>query len=42
VLHDGSHAGMGAERSQSVEATRMILDDHPPATLRYVTVDAWG
>ncbi len=41
LLHDGSHLAMGADRSQSVEATRLILERYPPAKIRYVTVDAW-
>ncbi len=42
LLHDGGHLAMGADRSQSVEATRMILDRHPVARIRYVKVDAWA
>jgi peptidoglycan-N-acetylglucosamine deacetylase len=42
LLHDGGHVAMGADRSQSVEATRMILERHAPAGRRYVTVDAWS
>jgi peptidoglycan/xylan/chitin deacetylase (PgdA/CDA1 family) len=42
LLHDGGHLTIGADRSQSVEATRLILEAHPPATVRYVTVDAWN
>jgi peptidoglycan/xylan/chitin deacetylase (PgdA/CDA1 family) len=42
LLHDGGHAGMGADRSQSVEATQGILAQHAPGKVRYVTVDAWG
>ncbi|HEX4312278.1 MAG TPA: polysaccharide deacetylase family protein [Acidobacteriaceae bacterium] len=41
LLHDGGHLVLGAERSQSVEATRMILERRSPRTIRYVTVDAW-
>ncbi len=41
VLHDGSHTALGADRSQTVEATRQILDRHPPASTQYRTVDAW-
>ncbi|HVT97119.1 MAG TPA: polysaccharide deacetylase family protein [Acidobacteriaceae bacterium] len=41
LLHDGGHAALGADRSQSVEATRNILERHPPGTVRYVTADAW-
>lgn len=42
LLHDGGHVAMGADRSQSVEATRMILERHAPGRVRYVTVDAWN
>jgi len=33
---------MGADRSQSVEATRLILERYPPAKIHYATVDAWA
>lgn len=39
LLHDGGHLGIGADRSQSVEAARLVLERHPA---RYVTVDAWA
>jgi peptidoglycan-N-acetylglucosamine deacetylase len=42
LLHDGGHLAMGADRSQSVEATRMILERHAPGKIRYITVDAWA
>jgi peptidoglycan/xylan/chitin deacetylase (PgdA/CDA1 family) len=42
LLHDGGHLAMGADRSQSVEATRLILERYRPATIRYVTVDSWA
>jgi peptidoglycan/xylan/chitin deacetylase (PgdA/CDA1 family) len=42
LLHDGGHSSFGTDRSQSIEATRMILDRRPPGETRYVTVDAWG
>lgn len=42
LLHDGGHLELGADRSQSVEATRMILERHAPGTTHYLTVDAWG
>lgn len=42
LLHDGGHLAMGADRSQSVEAARTILETHPPGPTRYVTVDAWA
>lgn len=41
LLHDGGHLALGADRSQSVEATRMILERNRPGSTRYVTVDAW-
>ncbi|HTX40914.1 MAG TPA: polysaccharide deacetylase family protein [Acidobacteriaceae bacterium] len=41
LLHDGGHLAMGADRSQSVEATRLLLERHPPGSIRYLTVDAW-
>ncbi len=40
LLHDGGHLAMGADRSQSVEATRMLIERYPAK--RYVTVDAWS
>ncbi|MGB7135110.1 MAG: polysaccharide deacetylase family protein [Acidobacteriaceae bacterium] len=42
LLHDGGHLAMGANRSQSVEATRIILDRHPLASTRYSRVDVWA
>jgi len=42
LLHDGGHLAMGADRSQSVKATRMILEGHAPGKVRYVTADAWA
>ena len=42
LLHDGGHVAMGADRSQSVEATRRILERHGVGKVRYVTVDAWA
>ncbi|MGA8159345.1 MAG: polysaccharide deacetylase family protein [Acidobacteriaceae bacterium] len=42
LLHDGGHLALGADRSQSVEATRLILKSHPPGVVQYVTVDAWA
>lgn len=41
LLHDGGHLEIAADRAQSVEATRRLLDRYPPGTFRYVTVDAW-
>jgi uncharacterized protein YbgA (DUF1722 family) len=42
LLHDGGHLHFGAERSQSVEAARMILERYRRGDTRYVTVDAWA
>jgi peptidoglycan-N-acetylglucosamine deacetylase len=42
LLHDGGHLAMGADRSQSVEATRLILERYPPGKIHYATVDAWA
>jgi peptidoglycan/xylan/chitin deacetylase (PgdA/CDA1 family) len=42
LLHDGGHLDFGAERSQSVEAARMILERYKAGSTRYVTVDAWA
>jgi len=41
LLHDGGHLRIGADRSQSVEAVRRILETHAPGKVRYVTIDAW-
>jgi peptidoglycan/xylan/chitin deacetylase (PgdA/CDA1 family) len=42
LLHDGGHLTIGADRSQSVEAVRLVLERHSPENVRYVTVDAWA
>jgi peptidoglycan-N-acetylglucosamine deacetylase len=42
LLHDGGHVALSADRSQSVEAARLVLERYSPATVRYVTVDAWA
>ena len=42
LLHDGGHLALGADRSQSVEATRLILERHPPGAVHYRTVEAWA
>jgi peptidoglycan/xylan/chitin deacetylase (PgdA/CDA1 family) len=42
LLHDGGHVALGADRSQSVEAARLVLERYSPATVQYVTVDAWA
>jgi len=42
LLHDGGHVALGVDRSQSVEAARMVLERYSPGTIRYVTVDAWA
>ena len=39
LLHDGGHTAIGADRSQSIEATRIVLERY---RMRYVTVDAWA
>lgn len=39
VLHDGSHAGLGADRLRTVAATAMLLARHPAEA--FVTVDTW-
>lgn len=42
LLHDGGHKGIGADRSRSVDAARLILEKYPPGATRYVTVEAWA
>lgn len=42
LLHDGSHTGIGANRSASLAAMQLILERHSPSTSRYVTVDVWA
>lgn len=42
LLHDGGHLVFGADRSESVAATRLIIERHSPGKIRYVTVDAWA
>lgn len=42
LLHDGSHRGIGVDRSRSLEAVRLILSKYPPGATRYVTMDAWA
>ncbi|MFZ0270786.1 MAG: polysaccharide deacetylase family protein [Acidobacteriaceae bacterium] len=42
LLHDGGHLSFGTDRSQSIEAARMILHHWPPGETRYVTADAWA
>jgi len=42
LLHDGGHLQFGADRSQSVLATQLILERHAPGKVRYVTVDRWA
>jgi peptidoglycan/xylan/chitin deacetylase (PgdA/CDA1 family) len=41
LLHDGGDLAMGTDRSQSVKATREILERYPPGKVQYVTADAW-
>jgi len=40
LLHDGSHAGMGANREATLGAVELVLQKYA-ATSRFVTVDAW-
>lgn len=42
LLHDGSHRGLGMDRSVTVAATRLLLEAWEPSGVRLVTVDAWG
>ena len=39
LLHDGGHRQVGADRSVTLAATKIVLENNPG--LRYVTVDAW-
>ncbi len=39
VLHDGGHGGLGADRSRTVAATAMLLEQYPAEA--FVTVEAW-
>lgn len=41
VLHDGGHAGLGADRGPSVKAAQLLLDRFA-ATRRFVTVEEWA
>ncbi len=41
VLHDGSHARLGADRGPSVNATEQLIS-HYGATHSFVTVDSWS
>jgi len=38
LLHDGSHLGMGADRSQSVLATGAVLEQWRPKDYEFVTI----
>ena len=40
-LHDGAQQTPTAARLATVEATDLLLKQHPPTEWRYVTVDAW-
>jgi peptidoglycan-N-acetylglucosamine deacetylase len=42
LLHDGGQAGIGQDRSHSVQATKRLLENVRPESMRFVTVDAWG
>jgi peptidoglycan/xylan/chitin deacetylase (PgdA/CDA1 family) len=41
VLHDGAHAGLGADRGPSVAAAGKLIV-HYKATRRFVTLEAWS
>ncbi|HEY5329427.1 MAG TPA: polysaccharide deacetylase family protein [Acidobacteriaceae bacterium] len=41
LLHDGSDVGMGADRSQTLRATGLLLERFRQDHKRVVTVDAW-
>jgi peptidoglycan-N-acetylglucosamine deacetylase len=38
LLHDGSHLGFGADRSRTVEATRLLLEKYSAEGKRFVAV----
>lgn len=40
VLHDGSHTGLGADRSRTVAATALLLARFPAEA--FVTIDSWA
>jgi peptidoglycan-N-acetylglucosamine deacetylase len=42
LLHDGGHGAFGADRSVTVEATRLLLESWAATDLRVVTVDHWN
>jgi peptidoglycan/xylan/chitin deacetylase (PgdA/CDA1 family) len=42
LLHDGHQGGMGADRTDTLEATEKLLQHFARKGLRTVTVDAWG
>jgi peptidoglycan/xylan/chitin deacetylase (PgdA/CDA1 family) len=42
LLHDGHQQGIGADRSATVQATSILLDNFDREGTRTVTVDAWG
>ncbi len=42
LLHDGSQAGIGQDRSASVSATANLLARVKDQSVRFVTVDAWN
>jgi len=41
LLHDGSQAGIGQDRSATVAATQLLLGRAKDQSIRFVTVDAW-
>ena len=38
LLHDGNNLDPAADRSRSLEATRIALEHHTPRGMRFVTV----
>lgn len=41
LLHDGSHRGLGMDRSITLAATKIILESSANGAVKPVTVDAW-
>ena len=42
LLHDGGHRELGTDRSITLSAVGLLLEDWAGSGLRFVTVDAWG
>jgi peptidoglycan/xylan/chitin deacetylase (PgdA/CDA1 family) len=42
LLHDGAQAGIGADRSRTIEATETLLRQWRREETRFVTVDIWS